>query len=260
MTDVHPESLVASGGTPAQVVPAQVVTAAGLTLGGVGAALAAALAALIGTDLLPGGAAALSMAVYLGAAALVLAGVRRSRGLVTFAACNRVTTLRVGMIALLSAGVAAPALVAPGGVLGWAALGLALAALALDGVDGWLARRFDQSSAFGARFDMEVDAATIVVLAALAWQTEQAPAWVLALGLMRYAFVAAGARLAYLRADLPPSFRRKAVCVVQVAVLAALLAPVIVPPVSTALAAVALVALTYSFGVDVRWLWQRRGT
>lgn len=255
MTDVHPETLAPPGGTPAQVV-----SAAGLTLGAVGTLLAVALAALLGTGLLPGTAATFALAVYFGGAALVLAGLRRSRGLAAFGGCNRVTTLRLGMIALLSAGVAAPDLVAPGGALGWAALGLALAALVLDGVDGWLARRSGQSSDFGARYDMEVDAATILVLAALAWQTAQAPAWVLALGLMRYAFVAAGARLAYLRADLPPSFRRKAVCVVQVAVLAALLAPVIVPPLSTVLAAAALGALTWSFGVDVRWLWQRRAS
>ena len=43
-------------------------------------------------------------------------------------------------------------------------------ALALDGVDGHLARRFDQVSDFGARFDMEVDAALILVLCiGLSW-------------------------------------------------------------------------------------------
>ena len=42
---------------------------------------------------------------------------------------------------------------------------------ALDGVDGWLARRSGIASAFGARFDMEIDALLILVLAVLAWRS-----------------------------------------------------------------------------------------
>ena len=41
---------------------------------------------------------------------------------------------------------------------------LAVAALALDAVDGWVARRTRTASAFGARFDGEVDAFLILVL------------------------------------------------------------------------------------------------
>lgn len=253
MTDLNLDPFATQHGARAQVV-----STATATLAVVGAGLAAALTALHANGMLPVEATALAMTTYLAAAALVLATIRRASGLVHFGACNRVTTLRLGMVALLAGGLAAPDVVAPGAALAWAALALALAALALDGIDGWLARRWNQSSDFGARFDMEVDAAAIMVLAALAWQTGQAPVWVLALGLMRYAFVLAGWRLDFLQAALPPSFRRKAVCVVQVAVLAALLAPVIVPPLSVALAAGALVALTWSFAVDIRWLWRER--
>jgi multidrug efflux pump subunit AcrA (membrane-fusion protein) len=38
----------------------------------------------------------------------------------------------------------------------------------LDGVDGWLARRHEIASRFGARFDMEVDALLILALSVLA--------------------------------------------------------------------------------------------
>ena len=41
---------------------------------------------------------------------------------------------------------------------------LGLAALLLDGLDGWWARRFGQTTTAGARFDMETDAALILVL------------------------------------------------------------------------------------------------
>lgn len=247
---------------PEPMLRPQIVAAGLVWLGLIGVALVAALSALwqLGALTGPQGAraAALALALYLTGVGIVLAGLRRAGGgMAAFGGCNRVTTLRMGMAAMLGGAMAAPELVAPTGALAWPALGLAVAALVLDGLDGWMARRSGLSSAFGARFDMEVDAATIMILATLAWQTGQAPVWVLALGLMRYAFVLGGLRWAFLRADLPPSFRRKVVCVVQVAVLAALLAPVIVPPLSTALAALALLALIWSFGVDVRWQWRQ---
>jgi phosphatidylglycerophosphate synthase len=110
------------------------------------------------------------------------------------------------------------------------------------------------ASAFGARFDMETDAALLLVLAVLAWQLGKAGPWVLAVGLMRYAFVAAGAAAPWLRDPLPPSFRRKAVCAVQMVALVAALAPIVAPRASALLAAAALAALCYSFAADVRWL------
>jgi phosphatidylglycerophosphate synthase len=131
---------------------------------------------------------------------------------------------------------------------------LALVAASLDAIDGRVARATGMASAFGARFDMETDAALLLVLAALAWQLDRVGAWVLASGLMRYAFVAVGAPLAWLRRPLPPSFRRKLVCAVQTGVLVVVLAPVLAPPVTGILAALALAALCYSFAADVIWL------
>ena len=49
--------------------------------------------------------------------------------------------------------------------------------------------RSNEASSFGARFDMETDALLILVLAALVWQHGKAGPWILAAGLMRYAFV-----------------------------------------------------------------------
>jgi hypothetical protein len=81
---------------------------------------------------------------------------------------------------------------------------------------------------------------------------------VLAIALPRYAFVAAGVVVPALRRDLPPSLRRKAVCVLQMAVLAALLAPPVTPRLAVALAVSALAALVWSFARDVAWLLRRR--
>lgn len=167
---------------------------------------------------------------------------------------NRVTLGRLGLTALLGAmiGESTPA-------LAWPALGIAALALALDGIDGWLARRGGWASAFGARFDMETDALLILVMAALAWQLDKAGAWVMLSGAMRYLFVAAGLVLPWLRGALPPSRRRKTVCVLQVLSLWLALAPFVPPPWSGGLAAAGLALLCYSFLVDIVWLSSQAG-
>lgn len=138
--------------------------------------------------------------------------------------------------------------------LAWIALAIAALALMLDGLDGFLARTRNLESPFGARFDMEVDALLILLLALVAWLQAKAGPWVLLIGAVRYAFVVAGWLWPALTRPLPPSWRRKAICVVQGASLAALMAPVVVPPASGVIAWAALLLIAYSFAVDVIWL------
>ncbi|MQA31536.1 MAG: CDP-alcohol phosphatidyltransferase family protein [Luteitalea sp.] len=171
----------------------------------------------------------------------------------SFGPANQVTTLRSALVALM-AGLVGEA--AASSAAGYAVIA-ALVAIALDGVDGWLARRTNMTTRFGARFDMEIDALLIQVLALLAWQYGKAGVWVIASGLLRYAFVAAGWRWPRLGRPLFASLRRQAICVVQIAGLILAVAPAVAPPVSNLVAAVALGALCYSFAVDTAWLWRR---
>jgi phosphatidylglycerophosphate synthase len=131
-------------------------------------------------------------------------------------------------------------------------------AVALDGVDGWIARRTRTASAFGARFDMETDALLILVLSALVWRYGKAGGWVAASGLMRYAFIWAGAVWPWLQRPLEPSRRRQTVCVVQIAALLAALLPWVEHPASALIAAAGLSVLAWSFLVDILWLWRWR--
>ncbi|HXS80229.1 MAG TPA: CDP-alcohol phosphatidyltransferase family protein [Gammaproteobacteria bacterium] len=223
---------------------------------GTAVAVALAAAATVGAAALLGGWLELP-AVVLRAAALAVAGgaillwlaVRRLRAL-RFGAANSVTLVRAALAVLLAALVGA----APSAALDWVVVGLGTAGVALDGVDGALARRRDEAGTFGARFDMETDALLILVLAALVWQQGKAGAWILAAGLLRYLFVAAGWVLPWMGAALPPSRRRQAVCVVQIVSLLVALAPIVARAWSAALALAGLAALVWSFAVDVRWL------
>jgi phosphatidylglycerophosphate synthase len=170
-----------------------------------------------------------------------------------FGAANSVTTLRAALVAGVAALIGEPHSVP----IVAAAIAVSLLATALDALDGWLARRLRQESRFGARFDIEVDALLIQVLSILAWRYGKAGPWVLASGLTRYLFVAAGRIWPWLRAPLPGTTRGKTICVAQIAGLLIALVPAVRPPASDLVAAASLGALWYSFLVDTRSLWRR---
>ena len=133
---------------------------------------------------------------------------------------------------------------------------LASVALALDFVDGWVARRTGTASALGARLDGEVDAFLILALS-----VEVAPSaggWVLAIGAARYAFLAAGWLFDWMRAPLPRRDWRKVVAAAQGITLTIAAAEVLPPALTRAALAVALALLAESFGRDVWWLWRHR--
>jgi len=97
-----------------------------------------------------------------------------------FGPANGVTALRAGLLVLLPlAAAGSPTLL----------IGLGLLVLAADGLDGWLARRGDLDSEFGAFFDKETDALFLLLLCALAAFEDRLPVWILGAGLLRYAFV-----------------------------------------------------------------------
>ena len=171
-----------------------------------------------------------------------------------FGYANLVTAFRASLVSLTFATVICFERLAAADLALWTLVGVVLAALALDGVDGYLARRYGQESSFGARFDMEVDALLILVLSVAATVLDKAGLWVLLIGLMRYGFVAIGWVWPRLNGELFPSFRRKLICVLQIAALCIILVPFVAQPFSAAIAAAALVALVYSFAVDTVFL------
>lgn len=184
--------------------------------------------------------------------ALLLRGLRR-RGMSVFGWANWATLTRSTMIAIVTALVATsftspvsmPLLVA-----------LASVALALDAVDGWLARRTGSASELGARFDMEVDAFLLLVLSV--YVAHGVGWWALAIGLLYYAFAAAGLVLPWMRATLPPRYWRKVVTAVAGIALVVAASGVLPPLGSILVTLIALALLVESFARDVLWLIRHR--
>lgn len=65
---------------------------------------------------------------------------------------------------------------------------ISLIALALDGLDGYLARKNNNSSPFGEYLDMETDAFFVLCLTSLLYQLDYFGLWILGIGLLRYVY------------------------------------------------------------------------
>lgn len=196
-----------------------------------------------------------ALAVLLGTVPAVLAAgavVRRDPPGSTVA--DRVTLTR----AALACGCAAVAvLVLAGAMPGrtWLLVVLAAPTLALDAVDGQVARRTGSVTAAGARLDQEVDAGVLVVLSLAV-----APvlgAWVLLIGALRYLFFAAARLRPALAAPLARSEFRRVVAGLQGAMLTVAIAPVVPIGAGAAAVGLALTLLLWSFGRDVLTLEAR---
>jgi phosphatidylglycerophosphate synthase len=134
---------------------------------------------------------------------------------------------------------------------------LATVALALDLVDGPLARRTGTTSALGARFDGEVDA--FLILALSVYVASLSGAWVLAIGAARYLFLLGEWLVPWMRAPLPVRRWRKVVAATQGVVLTVAAADVLPRALTHALLAVALATLAASVAECVWWLRRHGG-
>ncbi|MEU5635660.1 CDP-alcohol phosphatidyltransferase family protein [Streptomyces rishiriensis] len=221
----------------------------------VGAGVQILLLALLGTAIGMGPAGWVTGLVFAVATWAVLSRALHRSSLRTFGPANRVTLGRATLVGGVTALVADSFESTPPVTL---LVGLTAVALILDGVDGKVARRTNTSTALGARFDMEVDAFLILVLSV--YVSMALGPWVLLIGGMRYAFVAAARVAPWLNAPLPPSSARKTVAALQ-GVLLLLAGSELLPYAATfAVVLLAFGSLVWSFGRDVLWLWRTSRT
>lgn len=162
-----------------------------------------------------------------------------------FGAANGLTALRLLLVLLLGFSHRL--------LLGWAGSLLLLVVFTLDGLDGWLARRGGQASAFGAHFDMEVDALMVLVASLALVQGQRVGAFLLIAGWLRYLFVISTA----LRPARGPEPARRSGRYIFSAMTVSLCASYADLPGQRPLAAVATSLLVISFGRS--FLWHFRG-
>lgn len=169
-------------------------------------------------------------------------------------AANRLTLMRGGLIAVLAAFLFQPA-VAGEAVAGWAPATLYIAAAALDGVDGFLARVTGSETRLGECLDTEVDALGLLIAATLLVWVGKAPAAYLCVGLGYYALQAAkSARRNAGRSVAPvqPRAEARLVAGCEMGFAGAALLPLFEPAATQPVALIMTAALLAGFGRD--WL------
>jgi len=165
----------------------------------------------------------------------------------SFGSANAVTAVRALSLLPLAAAADAgrPTLVAL-----WT-----LAIFTLDGVDGWLARRAANTTAFGARFDAETDASLTLLLSASAVALERAWPWVVIAGMLRFLWVLALAWSQRVEVGTPRTRIGRYAFSIAVTSFTASFWPPQLTPLSHALTAVATLVLCYSFSFSFRALF-----
>jgi phosphatidylglycerophosphate synthase len=131
---------------------------------------------------------------------------------------------------------------------------LSTVALALDAVDGQVARRTGTATPLGGRFDGEADAFLILLLSIAV--SRDYGSWVLVIGAARYALLIAGWLIPWLAAPLPPRYWGKVVAAVQGIVLTVAASGVVDRRTGMVAVAIALLLLAESFGRNVIWLYR----
>ncbi|SFR33002.1 CDP-alcohol phosphatidyltransferase family protein [Halogeometricum limi] len=171
----------------------------------------------------------------------------RGRVFDSLGAANAVTLCRGVVVAFLAGVLVVPAPV------GWLPALLYGAVAASDPVDGAIARLRDRTTLLGARLDVNVDAAGLLVAALVGVSVGSLPPWYLAVGAARYLFVL-GAWRRRRRGlpvfELPHGDTRRALAGIQMAVTAVALAPVVPQWAGWTLATVTMLPFLGNFLVD----------
>ncbi len=132
---------------------------------------------------------------------------------------------------------------------------LSAVALALDAVDGQVARRTGTANPLGARSRRRGRRLPHPCCSALPCRRSTA-GWVLVIGAARYALLLAGWLIPWLAAPLPPRYWRKVVAAVQGIVLTVAISGQLSRLAGMIAVAAALLLLAESFGRDVIWLYR----
>jgi CDP-diacylglycerol---glycerol-3-phosphate 3-phosphatidyltransferase len=172
-------------------------------------------------------------------------------------AANWLSLLRGGLIAVLAGFVFQPALSdeSPAGWVAWAPAALYIAAAALDGVDGFLARASGSATCLGEFLDIEIDALGLLIAAALVVWIGKAPAAYLCVGVGYYvlrAAVAARRKAGRPIAPVHPRAEARLVAGCEMGFAGAALLPLFEPAATRPVALIMTAALLTGFARD--WL------
>lgn len=175
---------------------------------------------------------------------------RGSKGTAQLGLANAITLARGGLYAGLGGCLLIPE---PSGIAAWAPGTVYLGAALTDSLDGYLARRRNQSTSLGRELDVEVDGLGVLVATFLAVHYGQLPIWYLSVGCAYYVYrlvLYILRRKGQTTYPIPASSSRRLIGGVQVGFLAVVLWPLFDPPTTTVAGIVVAAAFFASFARD----------
>ena len=130
--------------------------------------------------------------------------------------------------------------------------------LTLDGLDGYLARFLNQTSKFGARFDLETDTLLLLVLSFSLYINMNANLSVFLIPLYRYVFFILQIKFKWLEFSLPKSIRRSFICFFVTFLLIICHLPYLTAYLIGTLINFSILLITFSFLEDIIWLYRNK--
>ena len=161
------------------------------------------------------------------------------------------TSITRGGLAILLMGFILPP--QPRGWLAWLPGGLYILSSLMDFLDGYLARRLEQTTLLGIKLDLDLDGLVVLAGCLLVVRYGQAPPWYLLVGLARYLFLLGGwiqQRRGQPIYELSHNPTRRALAGSQMGFLAAILLPVFPPHITRWAASLFMLPFIVQFTLD----------
>jgi len=135
---------------------------------------------------------------------------------------------------------------------------IALVSLALDGIDGLLARCLYQETEFGEYFDQEIDTIFMAVLVLSLYLNYNSTIIIFLIPLYRYFFLFMQKKYSWMRRKLADSFRRKFICLMTILILILCHLEFLTETLIINLSFLAIFIITFSFVKDIIWLYEKK--
>ena len=135
---------------------------------------------------------------------------------------------------------------------------LAIISFFLDGIDGFIARNFNQKTKFGEFFDQESDNFLMLVLSVSIYLTKEISPIVFLIPSYRYIFIIFMKKYIWLAKDLPKSISRKFYCILIIGLMIIIQDDSISDIESLKVVIFALFIITFSFVKDILWLYRKK--
>jgi len=135
---------------------------------------------------------------------------------------------------------------------------LGMIALLLDGLDGFIARKYDHVTKFGEKIDQESDNFLMLVLSISLYLNREIGAYIFLIPLYRYLFIFFMSKYDWLKTELPISQFRKFACAVTTLFMVVAQDVYFDPENTLFLVILSLFIITFSFAKDIIWLYRNK--